>query len=120
MIPVAQQRRSLAESVRDALPQDYVVVSNPDHPLVLRPPDLLIGGNGRLIALFIPTSVERGNQRNFRNRIILNRLALPAHTHFVLVLDSAAEWMRDDFGVDFSQTVELEASSTAMQRLVRS
>jgi hypothetical protein len=120
MIPVVKQRRSLAERVRDALPQEYVVVSNPDHPLVLRPPDLLIGGNGRSVALFIPTSVERGNESKLKNRIILNRLALPAHTHFVLVLDSAAEWMRDDFGADFSQTIELEEAPTSMRRLVRS
>lgn len=120
MIPVVQQRKTLLKELRSALSEEYVIVSNPDHPLVLRSPDLLVGGNGHLIAIFVPTSVERNSLRNLRDRLILNLLALPAHTQFVLVLDRDAGWMSDEFAQDFSDIVDLDKATTLAHRLVRS
>jgi hypothetical protein len=84
---VYQQRRRLELRLRRDLPDDFVVASAPDHPFVLRGPDLIVGGRGRLVAIICPTTQERDRPDRAVARFALCRMALPVHAQFVLAFD---------------------------------
>lgn len=85
MPTISDQRRETASRMRERLPSAFATVLAPDHPLLLRGPDVLVGGEGVLTAVYIPGVVERErSQDNLRTRYILSRLALPPHTRHVL------------------------------------
>jgi hypothetical protein len=84
---ISLQRRTIGRELIDRLPGSYVVVAAPDHPLLLEGPDVLIGGEGAAVALFIPKASERLNRESFLARVILSRLALPPKTSTVLISD---------------------------------
>jgi hypothetical protein len=88
MANVYKRRNSLAEFLKD-LPTGFIVAVGPDHPLLLRASDLLIGGRGLMTALFLPTAAERRNPSLLKTRFVLNRLALPPHTRHILVAEPA-------------------------------
>lgn len=101
---VYHRRRGLAKSVADAL-SGYVVVASPDHPLLMRSADVLIGGSSLMTAAFLPTSEERSDPKKLSARLILNRLALPNHTRCVLVIEQADRSLANRFGSDFAAIV---------------
>jgi len=101
---VYHRRRGLAKSVADAL-SGFVVVANPDHPLLMRSADVLIGGSSLMTAAFLPTSEERSDPKKLSARLILNRLALPNHTRCVLVIEEADRSLANRFGNDFAAIV---------------
>jgi len=76
------------QAVKHLLPNDYVVVLRPDLPNLLRGPDLMIGGAGRLFAIFRLQSAEQRTPDRLLARLALSRLALPQHTVCVLLWDS--------------------------------
>ena len=82
----------------DSLPRDATAVVYPDHPYLLQPPDILVGRRGQLTAVFLLSDDEHlGRGRHRLARYLLCRLALPAHTAFLVIandLDAA-----DDGGV---------------------
>lgn len=82
---VVRRRNVLAKRVRSILPEDFVVVGSPDHPLVLRSVDILVGGRAGLTAVMMMTAAERKNVKAFVARWTLNRMALPPSTRFILV-----------------------------------
>ena len=69
----------------ELLPEQFVVVLRPDVPNLLRGPDLIIGGEGRLFAIFRFQIAERQSPDRLLVRLALARLALPRHTQCVLL-----------------------------------
>ena len=69
----------------ELLPEHYVVVLRPDVPNLLRGPDLVIGGEGRLFAIFKFQAAEQRSPDRLLVRLALTRLALPRHTLCVLL-----------------------------------
>lgn len=59
---------------------------HPDHPLLLRGPEALIGGEGNLVAVFAPQKTEELNPAHLVSRLISARLALPSETRTILIL----------------------------------
>lgn len=74
---------AVAQSVRKCLPGGYLVEPQPDHPHLLYGPNLLVGGQGRLISVFM-TSAECSTHE-LEARLIAVRLALPFATLMVAV-----------------------------------
>jgi hypothetical protein len=106
MASVYEQRRRLEKALTSALPKSYLMVSGPDHPLVLRSADLLVGGEGFLNAIFIPTAAERRRPSDLKGRLLLNRLALPPHTRCFLVWEEKTQDLQRLFGRHFLESVE--------------
>ncbi len=69
----------------ELLPERFVVVLRPDVPNLLRGPDLIIGGEGRLFAIFKFQAAEQRSPDRLLVRLALARLALPRHTLCVLL-----------------------------------
>lgn len=67
---------------------EYSVVPNPDHPFLLSGPDLLMARPGALVAIFTSHAHEVRNINRLLSRMILNILALPSHTRFIVILRS--------------------------------
>jgi hypothetical protein len=86
-----QRRRVLFQDLARKLPSGFIISRNPDHPFLLQGPDLLIGGQGKITAIFLPSAAERRNEQRLRARYALNRVALPAHTKCLLVVDGKDE-----------------------------
>src|SRR5271167_3643956 len=80
-----QEKVSLAKRVREQLGEGFVVLAQPEHPYLLAPPDLLIGGEGLLTAVFSPNSAENRTPRLLGARLVAARLALPEHARCVLL-----------------------------------
>jgi hypothetical protein len=106
MASVYQQRRRLESTLRRELPDDYVIVSGPDHPLLLRAADLLVGGKGSLTAVFVPTAREKTDPDLLRARLTLNRLALARDARPVLIADPEAGDLAGAMEADFTQVVD--------------
>src|SRR5713101_2853298 len=102
MASVYELRRRLEGTLRRELPGSYLTVSGPDHPLLLRAPDLLVAGEGKLSAVFIPTAHERRNPDALTARLILSRLALPRDTRPILIVESEAEAVANIIGANFT------------------
>lgn len=81
---------SLIGQLQDEFGED-AVVNNPEHPLLLRSPDLLTAINGSLTAVFTPHVLEERNPAHLVTRLIACRLALPAHTKTALLLEESQE-----------------------------
>lgn len=64
---------------------DFVVVGSPDHPLLMRSVDVLVGGRAGLTAIMAMSAQELRNEKFFVARLTLNKMALPPHTNFVFV-----------------------------------
>jgi hypothetical protein len=112
MASVYELRHRLERTLRRELPSSYLIVSGPDHPLLLRAPDLLVAGEGKLSAVFIPTAHERRNPEDLRARLILSRLALPRDTRPILIVESEAEAVSNILGSDFTAVIEERQART--------
>jgi len=86
------------------LGSEYVVVAHPDHPELLSAPTLLVGGKGRLTAIFRVSRYTR--TRSLQSHVIGARLALPASTRFVAVTEPQGT-LSERFSYDtFDNTVD--------------
>ncbi|MCZ7938010.1 hypothetical protein [Agrobacterium salinitolerans] len=105
MMDLNSRRRELNRLLSKQL-SDFVVAAVPDHPLLMRGPDFLVGGSGILTAVFSPSQAEQKDSRLLANRLILSRLAMPTHTRNVLLLPEkpqslAAGYLLNDFAAVF-------------------
>lgn len=82
---VYNQRKAIAQQLKRTMTSNFVIVNGPDHPLLLRPPDLLIGGEGRLTAIMLATAEEARSPEQAKARYTLCRAALPQESVFVFV-----------------------------------
>ena len=105
MASVYERRRSLAKLFQD-LPTGFVAAVRPDHPLLFRAADILVGGLGLMTALFVPTAAERRNPSLLTTRFVLNRLALAPHTRHVLVIERGDERLAGQLEHHFDAVVE--------------
>jgi hypothetical protein len=76
---------TLAREVRRQVSNRFTLVAYPDHPYLLEPPELLIGGEGLLTAVFVPKADEMRRPALLQSRLIASRLALPIETRCVLL-----------------------------------
>ncbi|WP_186156919.1 hypothetical protein [Burkholderia gladioli] len=75
----------MQQSIRRLAQSDFHVVPSPDHPLLLSGPDILVGGDGKLTAIFI---VRKSTVTSaLRGRITAARLALPDNARLIAVGD---------------------------------
>lgn len=117
---VTERRNELRRRLTQSLTNDFVVVATPDHPLVLRSVDLLVGGRSGLTAIMMSTVEERRRPALFAARLALNMMALPPHTAFVrLVVDDDEASGADnafeaelEFGARDTQSSLLRIAST--------
>jgi hypothetical protein len=84
-------RRDLIRRVLEGVPSSGDSVAYPDHPLLLRGPDVLASMNGILTAYFVSTRKSRDQGPVAVATVVLSRLALPSRTNFVLVTDDDPE-----------------------------
>jgi hypothetical protein len=99
---INDQRADIARHLQKELEANYIVVSGPDHPMLIEGPDALVGGEGGLVSVFMPKAKERKRPKLLEVRYILSRLALPPDARHVLVLDEAQdggtiEWLGRNF-----------------------
>jgi hypothetical protein len=101
------QSREIARYIERRVPSNHVVVPHPDHPNMLLGPDVIIGGDGRLSAIF----VLRGNDSlmHLRAKLISARLILPLNTRMVLYLSS-------DRSLSYDLEVSFDVIARARQR----
>ena len=92
-------RADLVRSVLASLPTQANFVSFPDHPLLLRGPDVLASINGALRAYFVLSR----SMHHMISDVVLSRLALPAETKYILVSD--APLPLDTDGITFFEEV---------------
>ncbi|MCR5880802.1 hypothetical protein [Phenylobacterium sp. J367] len=78
-------RRQISGELDRALSDQFVIATAPDHPLLMKGPDFLIGGLGNLTALLIPTAMERRRPDTAVARFALCRMALPEPAKFILL-----------------------------------
>ena len=87
MTNIRSRQVQLAARLRRELGSDFVVVPAPDHPLVMRSVDVLVGGRSGLTAFMMPSAEERRRPAMLEARLTLNQIALPPETQFVYVAD---------------------------------
>src|SRR6185437_8874872 len=75
----------LGREMRHSLGDRFLVVVRPSHPYLVAPPDVLIGGEGLLTAVFSPSANERRAPLLIRPRLVGARLALPENTRCILL-----------------------------------
>jgi hypothetical protein len=95
-------RAELVRSVFEGLPTRSASVSFPDHPLLLRGPDLLALINRELTAYFVISQ----RTRQIVSRVVLSRLAYPPRTSFVAVLDRSVT-LDGEYAALFEEVVEV-------------
>lgn len=65
----------------------FVVSVKPDHPYLFDGPDILAGGDGRLLAIFRPRAAELSSPNRLFARLMLTKIALPDHARYILLAD---------------------------------
>src|SRR5690349_16920357 len=95
-------RAELVRTVVEGLPTRSASVSSPDHPLLLRGPDILALIDGELTAYFVIGQ----RTRQVISRVVLSRLAYPPGTSFVAVLDRSVT-LDDEYAALFEEVVEI-------------
>jgi hypothetical protein len=92
----------LIRVLQELVPKNELVIQ-PDHPLLLRSPDALVGGEANLCAIFTPQRIEERNPAHLASRLMAARLALPQHCRTLLLLQEVQEdrmaKLSDQFGL---------------------
>jgi hypothetical protein len=99
---VLKLRRTIDGHLKRSLPSEFIVVNTPDHPFLLRSVDVLVGGKAGLTAIMAPTLAEKSSPRSFRSRFLLNKVALPPNTRFVLVATLGSEAIQAEMSREFA------------------
>ncbi len=120
------RRREIADHLRHASNGNSVVVVAPDHPLVMKSVDVLVGGPSGVTAIVMSTAEEVRRPNLLQSRLTLNKVALPPETRFVYVAGRDETHLK--LGEAFSAVVnlsdrgakeELSSISTNPRRLSR-
>jgi hypothetical protein len=104
---------TLGFSLQKNLP-DFYVVPRPDHPFLSTSPDLLVGGAGKLSAIFLVSSATK--KTSLRTRLIAARLALPINTRMIAIVSQDLSGSLDRILRNFD---EVQIYSVNLQSLVR-
>lgn len=82
-------RYQISNDLSRALGADFNVVPSPDHPELISAPDVIVGGRGRVTAMF---RVARSTRpRMLEARVVAARLALPPGSSLVALVEDDAE-----------------------------
>jgi len=111
MTTVYYRRASLTSLLRQGLSRNFLIVPNPDHPLLIRGPDVLVSAERSIFAIFTPSARERHSHLLLKSRLILCRLALPPHARCVLVIEAGDEFLEQLFTNDFAEIIKWSARS---------
>lgn len=84
--PRIQFIKETSREIGKNLKGSFVIATRPDHPFLFSGPDILIGGDGNLTAIFVPKSSEAKGSKELAARVIAAKLALPAHTKYAYLL----------------------------------
>lgn len=83
------RRREIANYLRrESDGNSVIVVVAPDHPLVMRSVDVLVGGPSGLTAIIMSSAEEVRRPHLLQARLTLNKVALPPETRFVYIARS--------------------------------
>ncbi|MFL5218382.1 MAG: hypothetical protein ACJ8DO_06875 [Microvirga sp.] len=99
---VYSSRRSIRQFLIGNLPSTSVIVAGPDHPLLSRGPDVLVGSTKGLLAIFVVHAAERRSPPALQARFMLSRLAFPRDTRFALAFEGRDELLAKKFYHDFA------------------
>lgn len=111
MSTVYYRRASLTRLLRQELSSKFLVVPTPDHPLLIRGPDVIVSAVRSIFAIFTPSARERHSHLLLKSRLILCRLALPPHARCVLVIEAGDEFLGQLFTNDFAEIIKWSARS---------
>lgn len=90
------RRRDLVQALCRSTPDQDNIVAYPDHPFLVRGPDVLARDDEGLVAYFVYASGDpRPGLSAGRARTLLSRLALPKNTEFVLVCEPPTRELSD-------------------------
>jgi hypothetical protein len=104
---VLDKRKSVFRKLKGELENSYLVINAPDHPLLLRGPDLIVGSEAGLLAVFLPHAAEIRDVSLLETRLTLSRLALPGNTCTVLSTSEDEDWLANEFGQHFSEIIRM-------------
>ena len=79
--------RSTTKRLLRAIGSRYTVSASPDFLHLISGPDLILGRDGKLCAIFIPRVAETKNADQLLFRLAISRLGLPNHLTSVLILN---------------------------------
>jgi hypothetical protein len=104
--------RAVGNALRRSLSDAFHIAILPDHPQLLSAPSLLVGGQGRLTAIFL---VGRSSGRNLLYaRLASARLALPTNTRMVALLDDGADRRVSRLLSNFDLAVSVQEPSRSL------
>ena len=103
MANLRDRQTDLSRRLRQQLGGDFVVVAAPDHPLVMRSVDVLVGGRSGLTAFVMASAEERLRPELLASRVTLNKAALPPEAQFVFV--EGADDLQLASGTKFAETL---------------
>jgi hypothetical protein len=103
---------SLAATIQRSVGSGYYVVPKPDHPLLLVGPDLLIGGEGKLTAVFFIRKTYK--LRELKARIIACRLALPVRARVIALCDPDITVPENRLMQNFDEIISVHRSIAAL------
>jgi hypothetical protein len=109
----------MARLLRGSLPSAALIVPNPDHPLLIRGPDLIVAAESAIVAIFTPSAMERRSPAWLKSRLIMSRLAFPTRTRCILLIERSDEHLAQSFVNDFAEIVSWSARATLL-RLIES
>jgi hypothetical protein len=109
MANIYYRRKALTQLLRRELSDKFMIVQNPDHPLLIRGPDIIVATSRAITAIFMPLATERHSHGLFKSRLTLSRLALPAHTRCILVFEPKDRDFAQSFLNDFAEIIEWSA-----------
>lgn len=115
MANVYHRRAVLSRLLKSELPNDFIILPNPDHPLLIRAPDLLVSKKGMITAIFLPSAAERRSHNILTSRLTLSRLALPPHTRCILIVEARDYSLGEIFSNDFAEIFAWTARSKASE-----
>jgi hypothetical protein len=96
---------AIETAVEQKLGSAYSTVANPDFPHIFCGPDLVIGGQGKLVAGFWLTAAAAAYQTHILYKLAISRLGLPAHMRTVLIADADATFPHW-FSFHFHEVIE--------------
>jgi hypothetical protein len=114
MADIYHRRKALTQLLRRELPEKFMIVQNPDHPLLIRGPDILLTTSQTIMAIFMPLAAERRAYGLLKSRLTLSRLALPTHTRCILVFETKDHNIAKHFANDFADVLEWSSRSNVI------
>ena len=106
MSSIYTRTNALGQILKRELSREFMIVKYPDHPLLIRGPDLLVATLRSITAIFVPLAAERRSFDSLKSRLTLSRLAFPPHTRCILVMGPNDLALGHSLANDFAKILE--------------